>query len=64
MQVEREKFEKFLGDISFRLNGDGYERDWGDLLSRDFPNCERFWRVFVTPLTDRIKGYPDAPAGR
>lgn len=62
MQVDPAKFQHFLDSISFRLNGDDYERAWGHLLSPHFPNCEQFWRVFVTPLTDRIKDYPDGPA--
>lgn len=59
MRVQSELLRKLLNQASFASNGDNYEQQFGAMVSESFPNCERFWRVFVIPLTQRIEGYPD-----
>jgi hypothetical protein len=49
-----------LNTGSFMLNGDSYEKIFGNLLSDSFPNCEKYWKVFIVPLTNRFLGYPKA----
>lgn len=58
VQVNLNALRQLLEDASYKANGDGHEQPFGELLSRQFPNCERFWKLFVIPLTQRIAGYP------
>lgn len=41
---------------SLEKHGDKYEIRYWELLKKDFPNYEVFWRQFVVPLTKRIEG--------
>jgi hypothetical protein len=59
MQVNPKIIREFLKKAHFESHGDQFEQDFGHYLSEKFPNCERFWRVFIVPLTRRIYGYPD-----
>lgn len=58
MQVNLATLRQLLDTASYKVNGDLYERQHGDLLLEQFPNCERFWKLFVIPLTKRIESYP------
>lgn len=58
MRVKREMLDNLLHQASFRLNGDSYEQEFGHVVIDRFPNSERFWQLFVVPLTRRIEGYP------
>jgi len=58
MLVEPQILQEFVGRASFKSNGDSHEQHFGHYLSERFPNCERFWQVFVVPLTRRMDGYP------
>jgi hypothetical protein len=60
MQITLNTLRRFLDSGSFQTNGDNYEREFGRLLAGQFPNCERFWKFFVVPLTERMRGYPVA----
>ncbi len=60
-QVNPRTLQEFLNKTSFQLNGDEYEQKFGHYLSEKFQNCERFWKVFVVPLTRRMDGYPTRP---
>jgi hypothetical protein len=60
MQVNPTNFGDYLSRARFDNCGDKYERPFGHYLAGTFPNCERFWRVFVVPMTKRILEYPDA----
>jgi hypothetical protein len=51
------ELRKDLEGWSF-ASGDENERKYGILLSENFANCERFWKLFVVPLTNRIQGPP------
>jgi len=62
MQVALYTLRKFLDQISFNSNGDGKERRYGCFTSGYFPNCEKFWRLFIVPLTKRLEGYPEQPS--
>ena len=59
MKVFPNTLKGYLTQISFSKNGDRYEQKYGDYLKDSLPNCERFWQVFVVPLTKRMEGYPD-----
>ncbi|MCD6401693.1 MAG: hypothetical protein J7L73_07165 [Anaerolineales bacterium] len=59
MKVNPETFEKYLQQLLFKEDGDSFERTYGQYTSKNFPNCEIFWREFVVPLTKRMDGYPD-----
>lgn len=59
LQVNQKGLEEYLSQVTFQSNGDRYEREFGYFLTKKFPNCERFWRVFVVPLTRRMHGHPD-----
>ncbi len=57
--VDPETLRAFLGHASFIQHGDfPYEKGFGHFVSERFPNCEEFWRLFIVPLTERMKGYP------
>jgi hypothetical protein len=58
MRVNPAAFPKYLDHISYEEHGDRFEREYGYYLSSSFPNCERFWRAFVVPSTERVEGYP------
>jgi hypothetical protein len=60
MQVTLDTLRQLLNTASYKANGDPYEQQFGDLLLGHFPNCERFWKMFVIPLTERMAGYPIA----
>jgi hypothetical protein len=59
MKVVSATFQEYLKQINFKEHGDRFEQVYGDYLLGSFPNCERFWKVFVVPFTERINGYPD-----
>jgi hypothetical protein len=59
MQVDPRVFPGFLEQASIESSGDPYELKFGHYLSERFPNYERFWRIFVVPLTRRVDGYPN-----
>ena len=63
MRVEPEVLLKLLDKASFASSGDGYEQQFGSLVTESFSNSERFWRLFVVPLTQRMEGYPDRLIG-
>jgi hypothetical protein len=57
MQVNRRDFEEYLETADFNDCGDPFEQKLGHYLAETFPNCERFWQVFVVPTTQRVLGY-------
>jgi len=59
IQLDPTQLAEFLSRATFSSNGDDYERKYGHFLSKEFPNCEKFWQVFVVPLTRRMQGYPN-----
>jgi hypothetical protein len=60
MQIALDTLHQFLDKASYKTDGDSYEQQFGDLLSAQFPNCERYWKLFAIPLTKRMTGYPTA----
>ncbi len=58
MNENEDKLYQFLNKASFTINGDSYERNFGNLLSESFPSCEIYWKNFIVPLTNRLLGYP------
>ena len=59
MKINPRDLSRFLEQASFQSSGDMYEQNYGHYLSERFPNCQRFWRVFIVPLTRRMDGYPN-----
>ncbi len=60
MKVDPLTFHKYLAQVSFKYNGDGYEQKLGHFTTKDFPNCQKYWQLFVVPITKRIESYPNA----
>lgn len=60
MKVNLREFEEYLKQFTFAEHGDRFEQFYGHHLSDNFPNCERFWRLFVVPMTKRVESYPSA----
>jgi hypothetical protein len=58
MNVDPDKLKKLISDASFESHGDRHEKSFGYFFSDSFPRCERFWQLFVVPLTRRMEGYP------
>ncbi len=58
MEINRTALPEYLQHVSYKEHGDRFEQEYGHFLSGNFPNCERFWRISVVPLTKRIDGYP------
>ncbi|MBL7903101.1 MAG: hypothetical protein JNK73_13980 [Bacteroidia bacterium] len=54
LTIQTEKLLDKVRAYSFRSNGDSNEREFGHLITDNFPNIEMFWKHFVTPLTNRI----------
>ena len=61
MIIQREVFEEFINKITFINHGDIFEKKYGANILETFSNCEKFWQVFVTPMTKRMSGYPSKP---
>jgi len=59
MKISQTAFQKYLEQITFKENGDPFERKYGHYLSENFQNCQLFWKYFVVPFTKRIDGYPN-----
>ena len=59
MKVNPTLFPEYLKRVSYKEYGDRFEREYGNYLINYFPNCERFWRIFVVPCTERIEGQPN-----
>jgi hypothetical protein len=57
-QTALDALHQFLDKASYKTDGDSYEQQLGGLLSDRFQNCERYWKFFVVPLTERMTGYP------
>jgi hypothetical protein len=55
LPVVREAFESIVEEFTFQTHGDKYEREFGHYVVDAFPNCERFWQVFVAPQTWRVE---------
>jgi hypothetical protein len=62
MKISPVEFPNYLQHVSYKEHGDSYEQEYGHFLTDHFPNCERFWRIFVIPFTERINGYPTSIA--
>jgi hypothetical protein len=59
MQIDPKLLPEFLEKFSFADYGDRYEKELSHYLTDNFPNCERFWKIFVIPFTKRMDGYPE-----
>lgn len=59
MRVNPDSFQNYLATATYKDNGDDQEQKYGHFLAENFPNCEKFWRIFVVPLTKRMTGYPN-----
>lgn len=59
MKINPTTLPEYLQHFSYQEQGDRFEREYGHFLTGSFPNCERFWRISVVPLTKRIDGYPN-----
>lgn len=42
-------------EFSYKSNGDYYEIQSGHLVTDSFPNSEIFWKLFITPMTNRVE---------
>ncbi|PKP17383.1 MAG: hypothetical protein CVU05_15615 [Bacteroidetes bacterium HGW-Bacteroidetes-21] len=40
--------------LNYKKNGIGIENDFCEKITDDFPNSELFWKLFVTPMSNRI----------
>jgi hypothetical protein len=59
IQVNRDGLAPHLEQFTFESAGDRFEQDFGRYVLDEFPNCQRFWQVFVVPLTQRMTSSPD-----
>lgn len=59
IQVNEKELASYLEQFSHESHGDRFEQDYGHLVRGEFPNCERFWQVFVVPLTQRMTSSRD-----
>jgi hypothetical protein len=60
LTVHSTRLLELLEQASFQTNGDIYEQAFGNLITAQFPNCERFWKLFIIPFTERMSGYPES----
>ena len=58
INITQARFDTLLRQTSFESNGDTYEQKFGSLVTKEFPNCELFWKLFVVPFTEGISNYP------
>jgi hypothetical protein len=56
MQIELEKLQELIGQISYKTTGAITEKEYEHYLSKEFPNSEFFWKSFIVPFTNRV--YP------
>ncbi len=59
--VSVRKLRKTLSGMHFADEGDRTEQQYWPILKNRFPNCERFWRELVLPVTKRIELPPGDP---
>ena len=59
MQVNPDDFQDYLDQATFDSCGDKFEQKYGHYVADTFPNCERLWRLFVVPMTQRVNKYPE-----
>jgi hypothetical protein len=64
MKVNPALLPTYLTNALFKEHGDYYEREYGHFLMTNFPNCERFWKAFVIPSTERMEGQPNTIAAK
>jgi hypothetical protein len=60
LTVDPDLFRRHLDMLfTYMQRGDRREQEFGRLLQPSFPNCERFWRMFFIPSTQRVSRYPE-----
>ncbi|MBX3003292.1 MAG: hypothetical protein KF821_09325 [Anaerolineales bacterium] len=58
MKIRLSVLRESLENLTFRRDGDKYERAYGHLLAPNFPNCEIFWKFFVGPYAQMASTQP------
>ena len=54
-KIALSKINDIISKTHFANDGDIYEKSYWIFLKERFPNCEKFWKKFVVPLTKRIE---------
>jgi hypothetical protein len=54
LQTTIKDLQTLTNSFSYSKNGDLHEITSGHLVVNNFPNCETFWKNFVTPITNRV----------
>jgi hypothetical protein len=59
IEITAQKLRDIVVKLHFATDGDHSERQYWPILKERFPNCERFWQHFVTPMTKRVENPPE-----
>lgn len=54
LEITLEQIRNISNSATFERWGDDYEKTYGHYLKNSFPNCEKFWSLFVVPITNRV----------
>jgi hypothetical protein len=60
-EISLASLRKIIRLARFADAGDEAERTYWPLFKERFPNCERFWQVFVVPTSKRLELTPGEP---
>jgi len=53
-EISIDVVKEMISSISFKNDGDAVEKEFGDFLKKNFPNCEIFWQKIIVPATERV----------
>jgi len=53
-EISIDVVKETISSISFKNDGDAVEKEFGDFLKKNFPNCEIFWQKIIVPATERV----------
>lgn len=54
MRIDFTILQKLVNQSGYKINGASTEKFLADYLAQDFPNSEKYWKLFIVPGTVRI----------
>jgi hypothetical protein len=64
LEMSKTELKEIVERFSYAKNGDNNERQYAHGINEEFPNSEKFWKLFIVPLTKRIESTGDGEAIR
>lgn len=54
LKIDIQKLKSLTNSFTYKSNGDQHEMQRGHLVTDLFSNSEYFWKLFITPITNRV----------